>query len=137
MSIDPMDLAEEKDAGDKKGESLNSLIAVAIALLAAFIGICSIKDGNIVQNMEQAQAAKIDSWGYYQAKNIRQDVYQATADQMRLAGSTQVSPSSRSKFAGQAAAYQKLADEEKSGKGRVQTEAENAGADYNRWNFRD
>ena len=139
MGIEPMDLLEEKEASEKekKNEHLNSWVAVAIAILAAFMGICSIKDGNIVQNMQQAQAKSIDTWDYYQAKNIRQDIYQATADQMRLQASMQTTPATVSTFSKQADAYQKMADKEKSDKGPLQTQAKGYDADYDKYNFHD
>ena len=137
MDIDPMELLEEKEEKDKKSDHLNSWVAVAIALLAAFMGICSIKDGNIVQNMQQSQAQSIDTWNYYQAKNIRQDIYQATADQMRLQGSTATSLSGGSSVAKEADNYQKLADKEKGEKEDKKKEAEGYDQAYNDWNFRD
>src|SRR2546423_12016606 len=114
MDVDSLDLLEERDSGGSKREDhLNSWVAVAIAILAAFMGICSIKDGNIVQSMQQAQAKSIDTWNYYQAKNIRQDVYQATADELRLQVAQQTAPAGRSAFGTELDRYQKLADNEK------------------------
>ena len=53
---------------------------MTVALLATFMGICKVKDDNIVQAMQQAQAGKLDHWSFYQARNIRQDVAQAALD---------------------------------------------------------
>src|ERR1043166_9721345 len=64
----------EKDDRDKKRDVLNNWIAITIALLASCMGICKIKDDNIVQDMQRAQADKIDHWGWYQALHIREDV---------------------------------------------------------------
>ncbi len=63
---------------------LNSWVAIAVALLATFMGVCKVKDDNIVQAMQQAQADKIDHWGYYQARVLREEVGQATLILMRL-----------------------------------------------------
>ena len=49
------------------------------------MGICKVKDDNIVQAMQQAQADKLDHWNFYQARNIRQEVAAATAAQLKLA----------------------------------------------------
>ena len=49
-------------------------VAITVALLATFMGICKVKDDNIVQAMQQAQADKIDHWSFYQARNIRQEI---------------------------------------------------------------
>lgn len=138
MGIDPMDMLEEKDSGGSKREDhLNSWVAVAIAILAAFMGICSIKDGNIVQSMQQAQAKSIDTWNYYQAKNIRQDVYQTTADELQLQAAQQTAPSGSSAFAIEVDKYQKLADNEKTKKEKLKSDAEGYDKDYDKYNFHD
>src|SRR5216110_573031 len=95
MDPDPMQYVEDPnkkentdkaDAADAKAR-LNTLVAISVALLATFMGICKVKDDNIVQAMQQAQADKLDHWNFYQARNIRQDVAEATALQLRLARS--------------------------------------------------
>ena len=53
---------------------LNSRIAVMVALVATFMAICNIKDGNIVQNMSQAQAHSIDAWTYFQSKSTKEAI---------------------------------------------------------------
>src|SRR3954471_8286620 len=62
---------------------LDTLVAITVALLATFMGICKVKDDNIVQAMQQAQADKLDHWSFYQARNIRQEVAQGALDQLR------------------------------------------------------
>src|ERR1700748_2456559 len=75
MDVDPLEAADDGDAAHSR---LNSRVAITVALLATFMGICKVKDDNIVQAMQQAQADKIDHWSFYQARNIRQDVAQST-----------------------------------------------------------
>src|SRR5882672_6009536 len=86
MDPDPMQFVEEDD--DKKPSDkdktaaararLNTWVAISVALLATFIGICKVKDDNIVQAMQQAQADKIDNYSWYQARNIREEIAKAT-----------------------------------------------------------
>ena len=85
MDIDPQQLIESPDAGERKAALLNTLVAITVALLATFMGVCKVKDDNIVQAMQQAQADKLDHWNFYQARNVRQDVAEAAATQLRLA----------------------------------------------------
>jgi hypothetical protein len=88
MDIDPQQLIESSSdaaGGDRKAALLNTFVAITVALLATFMGVCKVKDDNIVQAMQQAQADKLDHWNFYQARNIRQDVAEATAVQLRLA----------------------------------------------------
>src|ERR1700745_1779372 len=89
MDIDPLNAAAAPEpASDKtkagKATWINPAVAVSVALLATFMGICKVKDDNIVQAMQQAQADKIDHWGYYQARNIREEVARSTLVQLRL-----------------------------------------------------
>ena len=44
---------------------LNTWVALTVAVLATLMAVCKAKDDNIVQAMQQAQADKIDHWGYY------------------------------------------------------------------------
>ena len=53
---------------------INSRVALIVAMTATFMALCNVKDGNIVQAMAQAQANKIDSWSYFQAKSTKQSI---------------------------------------------------------------
>ena len=78
--------ADETGASrDRERARLSSRVAITVALLATFLGVCKVKDDNIVQAMQQAQADKLDHWNFYQARNIRQEVAAATAAQLKLA----------------------------------------------------
>lgn len=86
MDIEPRELVEQAGESVCAGNGrLNAAVAVTVALLATFMGICRVKDDNIVQAMQQAQADKIDHWAYYQARNLRQEVAEATVAQLELA----------------------------------------------------
>ena len=67
MDLDPKDVVEE--ARSASSGRLNAVVAVTVAILATFMGICKVKDDNIVQAMQQAQADKLDHWAFYQARN--------------------------------------------------------------------
>src|SRR5437867_9321289 len=90
MDIDPLesasDAAEMADASrDRAKARLSTRVAITVALLATFLGVSKVKDDNIVQAMQQAQADKLDHWNFYQARNIRQEVAAAAAAQLELA----------------------------------------------------
>ena len=90
MDIDPKEIVETAAAAaNERRETdlarLNAAVAVMVALLATFMGICKVKDDNIVQAMQQAQADRLDHWSYYQARNVRQDLAEATVVQLELA----------------------------------------------------
>jgi hypothetical protein len=66
-----MDTPELPDAAN---DPLNRRISIIVALSATFLSICNIKDGNIVQAMQQAQADGVDTWSYFQAKSTKEHV---------------------------------------------------------------
>ena len=74
-----MDTPELPDA---ENDPLNRRISIIVALSATFLSICNIKDGNIVQAMQQAQADQVDTWGYYQAKSTKEHVGQAAVAEL-------------------------------------------------------
>ena len=61
---------------------LNSIVAILVALAATCMALGNIKDGNIGQGMAQAQAKTVDTWSYYQAKGTKQNIAEATYDQL-------------------------------------------------------
>src|SRR6059058_3720136 len=143
MDPDPMQFID--DDGEKKETQavarakksrahLNTLVAISVALLATFMGICKVKDDNIVQAMQQAQADKIDNYSWYQARNIREEVANATVAQLKA---LQVSASSQAQsvIQDQLKTYQALAQEEK--KKVQQADADKADQTYNALNFHD
>ena len=70
MDLDPVDTATSADedstaSRDLTRARLNSRVAITVALLATFLGVCKVKDDNIVQAMQQAQADKLDHWSFY------------------------------------------------------------------------
>jgi hypothetical protein len=66
------------------GMNLNSAVAISVAITATFVALCNVKDGNIVQGMQQAQASAIDAWSYYQAKGTKLNIAESALDSLRL-----------------------------------------------------
>jgi hypothetical protein len=139
MDIDAQELANASEQGaqrDRQGALLNTLVAVTVSLLATFMGICKVKDDNIVQAMQQAQADKIDHWNFYQARNIRQDLSEATAMQLRLARAGR--PAAEAAAYDEAIArYQTKASTEAQKKLDLKTQAEQDQTNYDQLNYRD
>src|SRR5438445_228887 len=88
MEIDPIEMTEPSAGTSPAHARLNTWVAITVALLATFMGICKVKDDNIVQAMQQAQADKIDHWNFYQARNIRQEIAQAELTQLLVSRET-------------------------------------------------
>jgi hypothetical protein len=139
MAIDPLESvasAEPDESVFSEFRKLNQCVAITVALLATFMGICKVKDDNIVQSMQQAQANKIDHWNFYQARNIREEVAKGTLLQLRLA--TPAQPASERPHYQQAITqYEQLVAEQAKKKDELKTLAEQDQKDYDAANFRD
>ena len=70
--------------GEEGGGNLNGLVAVTVAIVATFIAVCNVKDGNIVQAMQQAQSSGVDEWSYFQAKGTKLNIAESARDQLVL-----------------------------------------------------
>jgi len=139
IEIDPLDTIEdlrEDSAVHKRNARLNAMVAVMVAMLATFLGICNVKDDNIVQAMQAAQAEKIDLWGYYQARNIREQVALVAVDEMTLARAGRPE-SERTAYDAVIARYQAIAADQNAKKGELKAQAEQAQKTYDALNFRD
>ena len=75
---------------EEAGKStINSKVALFVAITATFMALCNVKDGNIVQSMTQAQAHGIDAWSYYQAKSTKQAIAENTIELLKLENSAE------------------------------------------------
>jgi hypothetical protein len=140
MEIDPLDLpgTENESAGarDARARRLNSWVAVTVALLATFMGICKVKDDNLVQAMQQAQADKLDHWSFYQARNVRQEVAQAALDGL-LATEASQPLAAQQRLAPTVARYQALVTEQRIKKDSLRAQALADQHTYDTLNYRD
>ena len=138
MEIDPLEVVENAQEASPKRKLhwLNPAVAITVALLATFMGICKVKDDNIVQAMQQAQADKLDHWQFYQARNIREEVAKSTLAQLQLQALS-APASSREAYKSQIEAYSQLAQDQKAKKEELKLAAEKDQATYDALNFRD
>ena len=137
MDNEPQKLLEPSAAADNRNTALlNTCVAVTVALLATFMGVCKVKDDNIVQAMQQAQADKLDHWNFYQARNIRQELSEATATQLRLArgGRSAIDVAAYDEAI---ARYEAKAASEAQKKAVLKAQAEQDQKTYDSLNFRD
>ena len=105
-----------------------------VAILATFMGICKVKDDNIVQAMQQAQADKLDHWNFYQARNIREEIAKATVTELALAAAT-APLVLQDKYREALATYQKLAADQAQKKEDLRKQAEQDQRTYDALNF--
>jgi hypothetical protein len=140
MDIDPMEsvtAATESEASERAAASrLGSRVAITVALLATFFGVCKVKDDNIVQAMQQAQADKLDHWAFYQARNIREDVAKAALVQLMLAEQS-ASAANRTKYHDAVTTYERLVADQNRKKEELRRQAEQDQRTYDALNYRD
>jgi hypothetical protein len=131
MDIDPVEAAEDSGKG-----RLGAAVAITVALLATFLGICNIKDDNIKQAMDRAQSERLDHWNFYQARNIREEVMTATAAQMRAAAAA-APAAQRAAYEQTAIKYEQLAADQATKKAELQKQALADEKTYDALNYRD
>jgi hypothetical protein len=141
MDIDPIESANEaakerSDARDRAASRLTTWVAITVALLATFLGVCKVKDDNIVQAMQQAQADKLDHWNFYQARNIRQEVASSTIVQLKLAAAS-APAAQQPAYRDAITSYERLAADQAQKKEELRVQAENDQRNYDALNYRD
>jgi hypothetical protein len=141
MDIDPMESAtsgadEIAASRDRERARLTSRVAITVALLATFLGVCKVKDDNIVQAMQQAQADKLDHWNFYQARNIRQEVAAAAEAQLKLAA-VAAPPAQQEDYRVAIASYEALVIDQAKKKEELRLQAEQDQKTYDALNYRD
>ena len=131
-------ISEAVENAEKSHDGLNSLIAVLVALLATFMALCNIKDGNIVQAMSQDQAKAVDQWSYYQAKGMKENLAESVRDQLTLRREQPgLSPQESALLDQQIKKYDGIVAKYVKEKEAIKKDAEDAGKDYDRLNVHD
>ena len=118
---------------------LNSIIAALVAIAATFMALCNVKDGNIGQAMEEAQASSVDAWAYFQAKGTKLNIAESARDTLVLQReiSPAMSPEARALVDKKIADYDakiRLYEREKA---EIKAKAEGFQQEYDRLNTHD
>ena len=75
---------EVEVSAEAKDKALNRMVAITVVILSVFTGVCGIKDGNIVQAMEQAQSNSVDRWNEYQSNRLKQHLAEDSRRQIAV-----------------------------------------------------
>jgi hypothetical protein len=134
--IDPIQEGIPDHAADSR---LNGFIALFVAVVATFMALCNVKDGNVVQAMQQSQAKAVDQWAYYQSKSTKQHIAANSAEMLKvqLELIPGLKPDLRAKIEARIAAQEagaKLYEKEKE---QIRAEAVQAAKDYDAMNVHD
>ena len=115
---------------------LGNTVAILVALAATFVALVSVKDRNITLRMDQAQAKAIDTWNYYQAKSMKQNLSEATLDQLTAARGSAPAGAAAADLDKRIANYEKQVKRYDHEKGEVKEEAEGYEKRYEQLNSR-
>jgi len=129
-----------QEAGGGGGRfNLNTLVAISAAITATFIALCNVKDANICQAMQQAQANGVDAWSNYQAKGTKLNIAEAALDSLRLQQklSPPATPEGRALVERTIADYEEKLRHYESEKVQIKSQAEGFQAEYDRLNLHD
>ncbi|MBV8500952.1 MAG: DUF4337 domain-containing protein [Paucibacter sp.] len=136
MDLDAPETVEQAWQSAGRLRRLNGAVAVSVLLLASFMAICKVKDDNIVQAMQAAQADRSDAWGNYQARDARLEIMEATVLQLE-AQRIGASPAQVAKLDDRIAQEKAAAAEQGRKKAELKKRAEAADQRYNSLNYRD
>src|SRR5436190_6580476 len=127
------------DGGGAKRPSLNTIVAISAAITATFIAVCNVKDGNIVQAMQQAQAGAIDAWATFQAKGTKLNIAEAALDQLKLQQqlSPPATPEARALVVSTLVEYAAKIRHYEAEKAQLKEKAEGFQREYDRLNLHD
>ena len=136
---EPFDKIQDEVQEHGAESRLNSFVAVFVAVAATFMALCNVKDGNVVQAMQQVQAKAVDQWAYYQSKSTKQHIAENSAEMLRA--QLELNPALRGeqreavekRIAAQETAARKYEQE----KEEIRKEAEQAAKDYDAFNVHD
>lgn len=135
---DFVDLTEDA-VEQARSSNLNSAVALLVTLTGAFIVLCNVKDGNIVQAMAQAQANSVDAWSYYQAKSTKQHFAEGMVDTITIQRDTMpgMSADARALLDRKVGEYTAKAKQYDTEKQKIKESAEDFQKQYDRLNFHD
>ena len=122
-----MDIELSAEAKDKR---LNRLVALTVVVFSVAVGLGNIKDGNIVQNMAQAQANGLDRWNEYQATRTKLHIVEAARTEIAATADPARAAPALAKFDVETAKY-------KTETPRLAAEAKAFTADYDALNVHD
>jgi Domain of unknown function (DUF4337) len=72
------------DAKDQNSKSRERLIGVYIGILAVLLALCTLGGGNSTKDATLKNIEASNTWGFFQAKNMRRHVLRLQADDLEL-----------------------------------------------------
>lgn len=127
----------QKEQKTKNKNQLNNYVAVTVVLFVTFMGLCQVKSGNVVQAMQKAQADRIDTWAFYQARNVRAEIAKSTVAQLKLQALATQKPKALAEYSKEIAKYEAIAAKQEQEKDKLQQQALDTEKLYEQLNVHD
>lgn len=119
-----VEVPDPKEAEEKAADPFTKQIALCVAVYAVALAVTALGGSNAGKDMVMAQQKASNQWSYYQAKVMRENMYQLAAEGLELeieeAGDNSKTKALREK---KLAAYRRKADEYKQEKDEILKEA--------------
>jgi hypothetical protein len=133
---DTADDSAQKLAASAFKEHTNNLVAVTVAVLAVFMAITKVTDDNVCQAMQKAKANEVDTWSYYQAKSVKQNLAELGRAELAALSLT-AAPEARTMIEAAVKKYEIDIARYETDMDRIKKTAEDYGKEYDRLNYRD
>ena len=118
----------------KHDRRLSDIVAVTVVVLTVFLAVGKVKDDNIVQAMQKAQAASVDAWAEYQSTRIKLHGDENGLATLRLLEGSSIDKTLAAK---QAAEYESDIKKYEARSKETRAKAEALEKEYDRLNSRD
>jgi len=79
-------------SAEAKDKRLNRMVAISVVIFSVFTGVCGIKDGNLVQAMQQAQSNSVDRWNEYQSTKLKLHLAEGTRREIAILATGEAQP---------------------------------------------
>jgi hypothetical protein len=133
----PKSTDPQKVQKPKHKNKLNNYVAITVVLFVTFMGVCKVKSDNVVQAMQKAQADRIDTWSFYQARNLRSEIAKSTIAQLKLQALAVQQPKILAAYDKEIAKYEAIATKQDQEKDKLQQQALDAEKLYEQLNVHD
>ena len=137
--MDGMELEKQiEEIAETGGNSrFNQLIALSVAVVAVFMAMAKVKDDNIVQGMQAAQAHEVDLWNQYQAKSLKEVTFERQIDHWQLVLATGGAPVGREQVEAKISEWKKEVARYLTDKSDIKNQAEESRKNYDALNYID
>src|SRR5690242_11712593 len=93
-------------AEEKEHDQFRNRAAMMIAVIAAVLAISGLGDNNAKDEMVASNIKASDTWSFYQAKNVRQNLYALEIDDLKAQLDAGVPPAQRAAIEARLKSYE-------------------------------